>query len=257
VSKGGFVVQYSYALLYLCFIAVSSPAQTFKSHQVGETFADFLKVEPAIQHKVDYCRTSAPHQLTPEEVAKLSPEQLTSRYGTATKTVQHYLKMEDNYNKPGSVSPSFREQLNEYVMKCGPSLNLAEILTKGEGEIDGTGSDILSLSSEYNENNRYFIFKAGHLVKFSMDLRAFYADAKDDISRRMGVAPIELITPFHNAFGATWNNYFAKWDSDKVHVELSQENNPAKPSLPAFLVETQELHRTFMDRIKSTPAPLD
>jgi hypothetical protein len=137
------------------------------------------------------------------------------------------------------------------------ALNLAAIFTRGEGEIDGTGSDLLSLSSEYNENNRYFTFKAGHLVKFSMDLRAFYTDAKDDISRRMGVAPIELITPFQNAFGASWSNYSAKWDSDKVHVELSQENNPAKPSFPAFLVETQELHKTFMDKIKSTPAPLD
>lgn len=243
--------------LWLFFVAVSCPAQTFKGHQIGETFVEFLKVEPAIEHKVDYCRTSAPHQLTPEEVATLSPEQLASRYGTATKTLQHYLKMEANYNKPESVSPSFREQLNEYVIKCGPSLNLAAIFTKGEGEIDGTGNDPLSLSSEYNENNRYFIFKAGHLVKFSMDLRAYYTDAKDNISQRMGVAPIESITPFHNAFGATWNNYSVRWDSDKVHVELSQENNPAKPSLPTFLVETQELHKIFTDKIKNTPNPLD
>jgi hypothetical protein len=90
-----------------------------------------LKVEPAIQHKVDYCRTSAPHQLTPEEVARLSPEQLTSRYGTATKTLQHYLKMEDNYDKSGSVSPSVRQQVNEYVIKCGPSLNLGGHLKTG------------------------------------------------------------------------------------------------------------------------------
>lgn len=241
--------------LWLFFVAVYCPAQMFKSHQIGETFADFLKVEPAIQHRVDYCRTSTPHQLTPEEVAKLSPEQLTSRYGTATKTLQHYLKMEANYNKPGSVSPSFQEQLNKYVMKCGPSMNLAAIFTKGEGEIDGTGSDLLSLSSEYNENNRYFIFKDGHLVKFSMDLRAYYTDARDEISQRIGVAPIESITPFHNAFGATWNNYSVNWDSDKIHVELSQENNPAKPSLPTFLVETQELHKMFMDKIKKHIKP--
>ena len=146
--------------LLLCvswsFIAVSCHAQVFKGHQIGETFAAFLKIEPAIQSKVDYCRTSAPHQLTPEEVAKLSSEQLTSRFGTATKSLQQYLKMEANYSKPGSVSPRFVEQANEYVARCGSALNLAAIVTKGQGDIDGNGSDPLSISSDFNEDNRSF-----------------------------------------------------------------------------------------------------
>ena len=244
--------------VWLSFAVVTCHAQsqTFKGHRIGESFSDFVKAEPAIQEKLTYCQTTTPHQLSPDEIEKLSPEQLRSRYGAWAKSFKQYMKIEANYNKPDGALPSQKDQEQaEYRSKCSDLLNLS---AKGDGELTGTGVGPNTYSSEINDYLRLFTFEGGRLVQLSTDLVANFDGARDDITKRVEVDPKEVKTPYHNAFGATWLDYSASWDNDSIHVELSQTNNPGERySRPRILVETQEMHKRTLDKLKNAPNPLD
>jgi hypothetical protein len=260
VFNGGFALRNTCALLcvWLSFAVVSCHAQsqTFKGHRIGESFSDFLKAEPVIQEKLTYCQSTTPHQLTPDEIAKLSPEELRSRYGAWAKSFKQYLKIEANYNKPNGGLPSQKDQEQaEYQSKCSDLLNL---IAKGEGELTGVGVGPNTFAPEFNEYFRQFTFEGGHLIKFSLDIVAGFGQARDDISARLGVIPVETTTPYQNGFGANWNDHTASWDDDSVHVVLFLSDNPARESArPSFLAESQYLHRKSLQIQKNAPRPLD
>ena len=277
--NGGFALRNTCALLcaWLSFAVVSNHAQsqTFKGHHIGESFSDFLKAEPAIQEKLTYCQTTTPHQLSPDEITKLSPEELRSRYGAWAKTFKQYLKIESNYSKNGNKE----QEQKEYLSKCEALLNFA---AKGDGLINGTGDAGIGLkgfespggslvgisvyirnsidnltAANVDEYHRYFSFRNNQLVSFSQDLRAAYDSAQDDITKRMGVKPALKTVPYHNAFGATWTSVTAAWDNDSIHAELLKDDNPAQDMLPYFSVETQGLHKQFLESRQNAPKPLD
>ena len=164
-----------------------------------------------------------------------------------------------------------------YGDKCGA---LVDALVKGDGGIDGNGYDILnkyelnllrrsmshdlrsSLSTplpplrEINENGRQFTFRNGLLVALSMTLAVEYLAVREDVTMRLGVTPTEAEVPYHNAYGARWNEVIAVWNNEKLHAELTQDDNPAKPS-PRLSVETQEIHQKYLANLKNAPSPLD
>jgi hypothetical protein len=243
-------------------------AQSFKGHQIGEAAADFLKTEPAMQAKLNDCLATAPHELTPEEIKQ--------RYGR--KIYEKYQKQELQTQANGKHEQVMDKDPDVYGDKCGA---LVDALVKGDGWIDGNGYDILnkyelnllrrsmshdlrsSLNTplphypEININDRHFTFRNGVLVALSMTLAAEYLAVREDVTKRLGVTPTEAEVPYHNAYGARWNQVIAVWDNEKLHAELSQDDNPAKPSLPRLSVETQEIHQKYLANLKNAPSPLD
>lgn len=244
--------------VWLSFVAVSyhAQSQTFKGHRIGESFSDFFQAEPALQERRTYCQTDTPHQLSPDEIAKLSPDELRTRYGAWAKSFKQYLKIEADYNKPNGALPSRKDQEQaEYQSKCRDLLNA---IVKGDGELTGVGVGPNTYSSEINDYLRLFTFEGGHLIKFSLDIVAGFGQARDDISARLGVRPVETTTPYQNGFGANWNDHTATWDNDSVHVELFLSDNPARETArPRFLAESQQLHRELLEIQKNEPKPLD
>jgi hypothetical protein len=110
---------------------------------------------------------------------------------------------------------------------------------------------------EINENNRYFWFHNSALSSLALTVVAAYSSVRDDLTNRLGATPKQATVPYHNAYGATWENISSVWDTETVHVELSQDNNPAKPSLPDVSVRSQEVYKEVLEREKREPKPLD
>jgi hypothetical protein len=49
---------FAYGLIF-CALSLSSSAQTFKGHQIGESTEEFLKVEPALRALLTDCQNLA------------------------------------------------------------------------------------------------------------------------------------------------------------------------------------------------------
>src|SRR5438045_1938315 len=60
----------SHTIILITLFSIGLQAQTFKGHQIGESTADFLKLEPLLQPKLADCQATAPRELTPEEIKK-------------------------------------------------------------------------------------------------------------------------------------------------------------------------------------------
>lgn len=250
-------------------------AQNFKGHHIGETATEFLLVEPVIQAKLRDCQANAPKELTAEEIKK--------RFGK--KVYQDYLRRVSANNAAYGGNPPSRVVIMDkdadlYGESCGSAI---DALVNGTGRIDGIGferhnrywANILkrtsSMSSEsmsldeasqliqvhYDINERQFYFQSGLLASFSLNLVAGIEVIKNDISSRLGVQPTDVSVPMHNAFGARWSDVTSAWDTEKLHVTLTQNNNPAEPSLPRLSVESHSLYTMFLERRKAAPSPLD
>lgn len=71
----------------------------------------------------------------------------------------------------------------------------------------------------------------------------------------LGVSPTSLSV--HNGFGATWDHFTFMWDTDQIHVRLSQQNNPAVPTPASLSVESRSLYLEEVAKRKAAPDPLD
>src|SRR6266700_5061505 len=145
-------------------------AQIFKGHQIGESVADFLKSEPALQKKLVECQATAPQDLTPEEVIK--------RYGR---------KVEANAEKNHQVL--LDKDPDVYGDKCGALINA---LVNGKGHLFGNGYEpnnpyANKLTSRHIddpkghpwlqtlvEDGREFYFDKGYLSALHLQLAADY-----------------------------------------------------------------------------------
>jgi hypothetical protein len=259
------------ALLSVLVLTGLLQAQTFKGHWIGESTVDFLKAEPTLQAKVTDCQVNAPRELTPEEIRQ--------RYGR--RTYEQFQKQAAQYgSSSGTHLAAMDKDPDTYGDKCGA---LLDALVNGDGLIDGTGympnnqysmnlfkrqlseQNIYrsmeltkaSIKRETNRYDRYFRFQNGLLISLSMSVAATYDSLLEDITKRLGVSPVETAVPYHNAFGARWDKLIAAWDNDKLHAELVQDNNPAEPSLPHVTVQTRTLHLKHLEDKKNGPSPLD
>lgn len=253
---------------------LSASGQKFKGHEIGETTADFLTVEPNLKAKLIDCQTSVPRALMPEEIRK--------RYGK--KTYEDYLKRvaEDKANPSSNTHVAIMDKDPDlYGERCGALINSLE---KGTGTIDGTGfdrqnlftrniqerattgtpsMDKINLQTESIKNhqvdldNRHFVFRDGTLRSFSLSITADFFSVKQDVTQRLGVPPEETSVPYHNAYGATWTNLFDEWTTDNLHVELSSDNNPAKLSRPHLSVETRSAYDAYAAAHKNRPSSID
>jgi len=265
----------------LCFLSIlcvpTLHGQTFKGHHIGETAAEFLAMEPVIQARLTSCQANAPHELSPEEIK--------TRYGK--KALQEFEKRNaENDAKFGGHPPShigvMSRDADLYGEECGPVI---ESLVAGTGRIDGVGSerhnhywgnildrtkanpmssDAMQLDSEsmkiesnYDILDRQFYFEDGKLASLSLKIPASVDSIKDDLTKRVNATPVLVSIPMNNAYGATWNNISLFWDSPELHVELSQDENPAAPSVPRLSVESQVLYKKYQARRKAAPSPLD
>ncbi len=252
-----------YLSILTTMFSLSLQAQSFKGHHIGESVADFLKSEPAIDAKVKDCQANPPRALTPDEIG--------NRYGR--KVYNRYMKEQAQLSSQGKHEVLFDKDPDAYGDKCGA---LIDMLENRRAHIKGNGYDTLNPYSikmddeflkgerasippmpEVDLSNREFYFDKGELISLILSIAADYESVRKDVTSRVGVEPEEMSVPYHNAFGAHWEDITAVWDTTTLHIELSQEGNPAKPSLPHVLVQTQELNQRNLKRRQAEPKPLD
>jgi hypothetical protein len=267
--------------LWLMSAASHLPAQTFKGHHIGETTAEFLASEPVIRKKLDDCRADVPRALTLDEIQQ--------QYGK--KGLQDFLKLVATdkaavANGEASRHPRVMSlDFDLYGEMCG---GVIDSFSDGNGQIDGVGfgfweynSHSMSISerikaqpmdAEWNRalesgdranlrmvdpTGRYFDFEHGLLASISVKLSDHLLNLRDDITIRVGVSPTSLSIPMHNAFGATWDDITYIWDTDQIHVRLTQKNNPAEPTPADLSVESRSLYLEQEAKKKAVPNPLD
>ena len=240
-----------------CALPLFGSAQSFQGHQIGETTEDFLKVEPELQKLLIECQNSIPRRLTDEEVKK--------NFGKKAVVELHRRMMQDP-----NIGIMDKDQ-DVFYDKCGAMLTLS---SKGEGIIDGKGYDRVN-SFHYNlvkraeageslqtmqplRDLRDFSFGNGRLTAIRISVvAADYKEVRDDVSKRLGTLPAETSLPYHNVYGATWNDPFAAWDTGTLHVELDADDNPASPRPPELRVQTQEAHQRGLAYERQKKSPLD
>jgi hypothetical protein len=218
-------------------------------------------VEPAIQTKLTNCQTTAPRELTPDEIKK--------KYGK--KAYENYLKQEAQLNAAGKHAMYMDQDEDIYGDRCGA---LLETLVTGSGEIDGTG---YNCSNPYQRKAfdklmqsmqptpmcetevfpRSFTFHRGRLVMLGIHLADSYEFILEDVTNRLGVSPTETRIPYQNAFGAKWDAATSIWTTDKLTAHLSHDNNPAKPTPSWFTVSDLQWREEQRANAPSRPNPLD
>jgi hypothetical protein len=260
-------------VIWLMSAASHLPAQTFKGYHIGETTTEFLATESSIQKKLDDCRTNVPRELTPDEIRQ--------QYGK--KALQDFLRASQSQANATSHIAVMSRDPDLYGEDCA---SVIDALVHGAGAINGVGFARNSFSSKldqrimalpilsaqrtaleigrtanarntYDIRGRDFVFAQGLLASFSVGIGDSVITLRDDITTRVGVAPTSFSIPMHNGFGATWDDFTFMWDTDQVHVRLTQQNNPAATTPANLYVESRSLYLEEEARRKAAPSPLD
>jgi hypothetical protein len=105
-----------------------------------------------------------------------------------------------------------------------------------------------------------FLFQQGVLVSIWTVAGGGYFALADDLTKRFGKRDREWALPYHNAFGATWENHTSEWDNPDVYVRLDEDNNPAGPgdgTVCSVSVQSHAFHEQVARARASAPSPLD
>jgi hypothetical protein len=252
-----------------CVLATALPGRTqdFKGHHVGESPAQFFAAEPKLKEKLDQCRNTVPRQLTDDEVRR--------RYGD--KTLQELEKRRTSPNPEVILD----KDADVYGDRC---FGLLEVANGKDVKIDGTGYDSENMFSKNlsermagpesmplikakadnitwlgsDSGSRHFVFKGGVLSNIQLLINAPYEDVVADVTKRLSVPPKEVLTPMHNAYGATWNDPSSTWDTPVVHVIAFENRNPAELHDVVLLrVETHAAYQQELEKLKNRPSTID
>jgi hypothetical protein len=219
----------------LVLVLVTIPALSqmkIKGHQIGESTDDFLRIETSTQNDLNDCHGNAPRRISVEELKNRKfPDGTTKRdYIELAKQGRLYDKNVDDYNR-----------------KCEPLVNLFDN--------GGTGELMISLSPA---GSATWKFKAKKIVGLQMIVFSEYSDVRDDLTKKAGVKPVEIAVPYHNGFGATWDDRVATWLTPDLYLNLLEEANPAATNkLPFLTVETRADYEAEKKAKAAQKGPLD
>jgi hypothetical protein len=225
------------AVVVLVSVAFGQSAFKIKGHSIGESAADFLTLETATQNTVSDCHANPPHRVSVEEVKRRKfPD------GTTKRDMVELAKQGRVYDR----------NVDDYNAKCGPLLNVFD---------NGGKGDVITeylIPNSVSHNSATWNFEGGKVVELQMIVLGDFAQLRDDLTAKVGVKPHELAIPYHNGFGATWNNQHAEWTTRDIHVSLLQNNNPVGGDVRPFLqVETRAKYDAEEKARAAQGSPLD
>lgn len=99
-----------------------------------------------------------------------------------------------------------------------------------------------------------FKFKNGSLVEYSFSAGPF-SEVRNELSKRLGFAPVSGSGTYQNGFGARWVNHHAVWKNGKVFVVLYEDNDPTGHDI-SVTVKTRAWHDAE-EAAKHNRSPLD
>ena len=219
----------------LLLVLLSVPALSqlkIKGHQIGESTDDFLRIETSTQNDLNDCHANPPHRVSVEDVKK--------RKFSDGFAKRDYIEMA----KQGRL---YDRNVDDYNRKCEPLLN---IFDNGS-----TGELMISLSPA---GSATWKFKAKKIVGLQMIVFGDYSDVRDDLTKKAGIRPVELSLPYHNGFGAMWNDRVATWKTSDLYMRLLEEANPAATNkLPFLTVQTRADYEAEQKAKAAQGSPLD
>ena len=74
----------------------------------------------------------------------------------------------------------------------------------------------------------FWSFQEGKLGGIYLELAASYEEVRDEMTSKIGAAPVERLSEMQNNYGARWINRIAEWNTADIHAELKEDDNPAK-----------------------------
>ena len=269
----------SLILLAILTYSAAAPSQTFKGHHIGESVAEFFNAQPDLQAKLTNCLDDKPRELTEPEIK--------ARYGA--KVLKEYEKRRTDEGPNATAHTAIMDtDPDVYGDRCAALVDFAQT---GQGRMEGTGylhgnkyeqnltkrttssgvslatlnaeSELFkqqSLTREWagiDPEHRTFLFSEGKLQSFSLTVFAPYADIVEDVTSKVNAKSVELLTPMHNAYGATWSDPMTTWDTKEIHVSLTESRNPAEHNSPRLAVQTEAEYLQFVERQRHRPSSVD
>ena len=229
--------------MVLAFMVAHAASQTvIKGHHVGETVQEFLQASPDMKDQLATCHSGEPKPITPEQVHALSNDQvyvlsLDHQAGLNRKQLEQMARDGKLFTKDerGFVVLNFCK----FVV---------DVLEKGiAGPITQT---------PYSSTPMWG-FTDGRLSSMSISLpTGSFAEVEADLTKRIGVQPVETSPSYSNGYGATWHNEIASWLSQELTATLEEDHNPVKPSL-MLSVTSRSLYDAFVKAKAAAPSPLD
>ena len=213
-----------------------------KGHHIGETVQEFLQASPDMKDQLATCHSGEPKPITPEQVHALSNDQvyvlsLDYQAGLNRKQLEQMARDGKLFTKDerGFVVLNFCK----FVV---------DVLEKGiAGPITQT---------PYSSTPMWG-FTDGRLSSMSISLpTGSFAEVEADLTKRIGVQPVETSPSYSNGYGATWHNEIASWLSQELTATLEEDHNPVKPSL-MLSVTSRSLYDAFVKAKAAAPSPLD
>lgn len=227
------------SVLICLILSASSIAQIkIKGHQIGESTADFLKAEPAIQGRLLECHSKPPHALSVDEVkSRKFPDATTRR----------------DYLETARQGRLFDQNVDAYNEKCNPLFNIFDNNSKGlmDTEFLPTPDAAVTMRATWE-------FEGGKIIGLTARIFGEYDQVRDDLTSKAGVNPVEISIPYHNGFGATWSNPHADWTTVNLHISLSQDNNPVGGDVRPYLtIEPRSRYDALLKANRALDHPLD
>ncbi len=224
-------------VLTLSAIAQGTAAFKVKGHSIGESGDDFLRLESATQSVLNDCHSNPPHRVSVEEVKRRKFSD-----GTTKRDMMEMAKQGRVYDR----------NVDDYKAKCDPLLMVFDNAGKGNVITE------YLIPNSVSHNSATWNFEGGKVVGLQMIVLGNFAELRDDLTAKAGVKPHEVSIPYHNGFGATWNNLDAEWTTRDLHVTLLQNNNPVGGDVRPFLsVETRAKYDSEEKARAAQGSPLD
>lgn len=233
-------MKFLIVVVALVAAAMGQSAFKIKGHSIGEGGEDFLKLEAATQDALSDCHANPPHRLSVDDVKRIDKQKHTDGFG---------MQLDIQAAKQGRV---YDRNVDDYNRKCGTLMNVFD--NGGQGDVMSTYANPGTVTT----SSATWKFDGGKLVGLQMIVFGDYEQIRDDLTTKTGAKPHELAVPYHNGFGAAWNDESADWVTRELHVNLLQDNNPAQTNhLPFLQVETRAKYDAEQKARAAQGSPLD
>jgi len=225
------------------FACVGSRAQSkpeVKGHAIGEDISAFIAKEPSVERQLADCR-NPPRPISVDEVKKMK--------------IPSFEK--GDYERRAKQGQLFDRDPNGFHQTCDGLLSAVD---------SGARADISTSYADYAgdpklaflQNSAAWTFDHGKLIRLNMLVRDTYEGATLDLTQKFGPRSSEDSAPYHNGFGATWQNRTGIWETPELHITLYDDENPAASNRePLLTIETRSEHEREIRSIDSRPNPLD
>jgi hypothetical protein len=157
----------------------------------------------------------------------------------------------------GESEATSRAVVDAICQKEREDLKVAEQKLMPNTNLDQYGGEVM-LKYCVKDRLEELTFEAGKLVEFKGRVRGQGEQGNEivlaDAVKKLGQPTLQTILPYHNGFGAQWNDRITEWSlSNGTYVLLIETNDPTSHFVGAPLIEFESQKRhEFKEAEKAT-----